>query len=359
MPIVVPPWALDPSRRGCTTLALLGPARTHFVLHVGPGRGMAGGVYPSNGGAVLATRCGADRFTLLNVLLEMRSPRAVVSALIGLTEEPPPPLAALLPERDSGPAAGLGDPGAEPPRELPAESLRRFERQAASDGASAVREEPLPAERAVVVQLEPGCHRLLTTTPDPGTPYALLIRERENERPERFQSSATGEVSHEVCAARRRPLTLSIEASGVSVERRAALAHFSLPEGLPTRFGSEVTERLATALGGSAAPKRLGLLVSVSMGAQGLTLLPRELLPATCYVAVAIVLHGDARALSLGARAEGWPREANSRPPTKGPRLGFCTGSSGQVDLEVEARGLGVAWLFALFRTGPAAPVPR
>ena len=39
-----------------------------------------------------------------------------------------------------------------------------------------------------------------------------------------------------------------------------------------------------------------------------------------------------------------------------GPHLGFCTGHNGQVELDVEARGLGLSWLFFLFQVGPARP---
>jgi hypothetical protein len=123
---------------------------------------------------------------------------------------------------------------------------------------------------------------------------------------------------------------------------------------LPSRFGPEVAERLARSLGGSLAPRRLGPMVSASLGAQGTTPLPRALLPHTCYLATVAVLHGDAQAMALAARAEGLPREATNSAGTGGPRLGFCTGQRGAVELEVEARGLGVAWLFALFQMGPA-----
>jgi hypothetical protein len=39
-----------------------------------------------------------------------------------------------------------------------------------------------------------------------------------------------------------------------------------------------------------------------------------------------------------------------------GPRLGFCTGKVGRVELDVEARGLGMAWLLSLFQMGRAKP---
>jgi hypothetical protein len=85
-------------------------------------------------------------------------------------------------------------------------------------------------------------------------------------------------------------------------------------------------------------------------------LLPRALLPQTCYLAAAAVLHGTSQGVSLGVRAGAASSEATSADPALGPHLGFCTGRSGQVELDVEARGLGLSWLFFLFQMGPARP---
>jgi hypothetical protein len=37
--------------------------------------------------------------------------------------------------------------------------------------------------------------------------------------------------------------------------------------------------------------------------------------------------------------------------------LAFCTGKTGHVELDVEARGPGMAWLLFLFQVGRATPV--
>jgi hypothetical protein len=125
---------------------------------------------------------------------------------------------------------------------------------------------------------------------------------------------------------------------------------------LPGRFGPDIAERLLVALGKSAAPTRLGPLVLTMLGAQGRTPLPRSLLPQTCYQAAAVVVHGGAQALSLGVRAAASNAEVTSSDAALGAQLGFCTGRSGQVELDVEARGLGLSWLLFLFQAGPARP---
>jgi hypothetical protein len=147
-----------------------------------------------------------------------------------------------------------------------------------------------------------------------------------------------------------------VDAPGAETDRQLSRAHTPLPLGLPGRFGPQAAEQLLRALGGSGAPKKLGPLVLAALGAQGRTPLPRTLLPRTCYLAVVATLHGETSALSLAVQAGASSAESSSGDDRPGPRVGFCTGRDGQVELAVEARGLGVAWLLGLFQVGPAAP---
>lgn len=353
-PVPLPPWALDDTRGECTTLVLLAPVPTHFVVHVHPWPGAQSTIF-SSAGAVQLTRCGRERATLLQVLVEMRSPRAVLHTLVAVGADAPAPLTDVLPERDAGPPAPPGEPGPSLPREPLAERLRRFEALARESGATSVEARLLPAHGYVRLSLAPGCHRLLASSAKDREPYQLLLQEPEQPRPERIDSSEDGDVNHELCTARPRSLLISVDAAGAETERQLGLAHSPLPQGLPGRFGPQAAERLLQALGGSAAPKKLGVLVFASLGAQGRTPLPRRLLPRTCYLAVVAVLHGETSALSLGVRAGASSGESTSTEGRPGPRVGFCTGKDAEVDLDVEARGLGVAWLFGLFEVGPAA----
>jgi hypothetical protein len=290
----------------------------------------------------------------MDVLVEMRSPRAVLHSLVAVGDRAPASLSSVLPERDTGPAAPPVDPGPAPPRESLTERLARFEEASRNAGANQVETSLLPAEGYLRLQLAPGCHRLLATGKDGSPGYTLLLAESDDEKPERFEASEDGDVSHELCTARARRFLVSLETTPLEAERRLSVAHFALPEGLPARFGPEVVERLAAALGGVKAPRKVGTVVSVTLGAQGRTPLPRSLIPQTCYVAAAIVLHGAPQAISLGVRAGATNAEATTSAEEPGPHLGFCTGPSGQAELDVEARGLGLSWLFFLFRAGPA-----
>jgi hypothetical protein len=354
-PIVLPPWSLDRARGECTTLIVLGPAPTQFLLHVHPWPGLQS-VFASQAGALQLTRCGRERISFLQVLVEMRSPRAVVHTLVAVGSDAPQPLAASLPERDTGPAAPPGDPGPAPAREPLAERVRRFEETAHNAGATGVETALLPSHGYVRLMLEPGCHRLLATAADGAPRYTLLLGENDEDAPARLEATEDGDVRHELCTARARRLLVSLDTSPVDVERKLAVAHFALPLGLPTRFGPELAERLVSALGAGAAPRKLGALVVTTLGAQGRTPLPRRLLAQTCYLAAAVVVHGGAQALSLGARAGASNAEATSNGDEPGPHLGFCTGPNPEVELDVEARGLGLAWGFFLFQMAPAKP---
>jgi hypothetical protein len=353
-PLALPPWALDPARGECTTLTLLAPVPTQFLLHVHPWPGLPSAV-GSSAGALQLTRCGRERVSLLQVLVEMRSPRAVLHGLVAVGNAPPAPLIETLPERDPGRTAALGDPGPAPSRQPLAERLQRFELRMRQEGAQSVETRGVPQKGQLRVSLSPGCHQLLASR-NGSSPYRLELRETENEKPRRLEPSEQGDVREELCAARERSIWLELDSPAPDLEVGLAIARFALPSDLPARFGPDVAERLARALGGSAAPRRLGPLVSASLGAQGRTPLPRALLPRTCYLAAVTALHGEARSLSLGVQTGPDTAEATSNRGAPGPRLVFCTGKSGQVALDVEARGLGMAWLFFLFQVGPAQP---
>ena len=353
-PVVLPPWALDGTNGDCTTLVLISPVPTQFLLHVHPWPDLPS-TLSSSAGALQLTRCGRARLSLLQILVEMRSPRAVVHTLVAIGAVAPPSLLSILPERDAGAAGPSGDPGPLPEREALPERLRRFEEAAKNSGASSVDRASIPGAGAARLSLEPGCHRLLVTGADATPASTLLLAENDDDKPERLELPANGGAFRELCSARARSLVVSLE-NAAGHEKSLIVAHFSLPTGLPGRFGPELFERLVQALGGSAAPRKLGPLVSASLGAQGRTPLPRALLPQTCYLAAVVLVHGAPQAISLGVRSGARNGEASSNENQVGTHLDFCTGRSGQVELDVEARGLGLAWLFTLFQMGPARP---
>jgi hypothetical protein len=352
-PIVLPPWALDSKRGNCITLALLAPPATQFVLHLHPWPGSPS-VVPSSAGAVQLTRCGKERLALLQVRVEMRSPRALVYTWLSVGNVPPAELTTTLPARDTGPDGPSVSPGPAPEREKLALRLERFTSSALGSGAQASESLRVASRGQVALTLAPGCHRLLASGEAPSPPATLLLSESEGQDPLRWEPDDTGDARGEVCTLRTRRFRAALDAGDRDLEKTLAVAHYEPPRGLPERFGPELAERLLRALGGSRAPRRLGTLTYASLGAQGLTPLPQQLLPGTCYLAVLVTVHGSAQALSLGVRAGAENAEGNAAGNEPGTHVGFCTGKSGHAELEVEARGVGVAWLVTLFQMGPA-----
>jgi hypothetical protein len=355
LPIVLPAWSLDGARGNCTTLTLLGPPSTQFVVQLHPWPGLPGAV-ASSAGALQLTRCGKDRVSLVEVRVEMRSPRALLYSWAAVGNQPPPALPTVLPERDAGASALALNPGPAPERDPLATRLQRFEAAARGSGASAVESLRVPSVGLARVTLEPGCHRWLASAEDPSPAASLLVTEADDQSPLRIEPEDSGDLRYELCTLRTRKLTLALDAGGADLEKTLVVAHYGLPGGLPERFGPELGERLLQALGGSAAPRKLGTLVFASLGAQGLTPLPRTLLPGTCYVAALVTIHGSAQTLSLGARAGALNVEASVNDARAGTHVGFCTDKDALAQLEVEARGLGVAWLVAIFQLGRARP---
>jgi hypothetical protein len=79
--------------------------------------------------------------------------------------------------------------------------------------------------------------------------------------------------------------------------------------------------------------------------------MPLETEPGACYPPSSSNPR-SAQTLSIAARAGA--REAQSRAPLDAPgtALSFCTGAASHALLEVDARGLSLVWMSALFRTG-------
>jgi len=89
-----------------------------------------------------------------------------------------------------------------------------------------------------------------------------------------------------------------------------------------------------------------------SLGVSGVTALPLEVDPGVCYLAALAPIRGEPTSVAL-AVAVGQKHGQNQGPPEGGgTALAFCSNGDDQALLEVEARGVGVVWLFAVWQTG-------
>jgi len=136
------------------------------------------------------------------------------------------------------------------------------------------------------------------------------------------------------CTERARRLLVSLETTSPDAERKLSVAHFPLPlacrRALGRRLPSGWCERSAAAWRRAARAARGDHARRARPhAAAGL------LLPQTCYLAAAAIVHGAAQTLSLGARAGASNTEATSEADQPGPHVGFVPGRPAQSELDV------------------------
>ena len=129
-------------------------------------------------------------------------------------------------------------------------------------------------------------------------------------------------------------------------------ARWDLAQGLPERWPAEARAAMSAVLREQAVGLGGARLVDEALGVQGPTAMPVEVEPGACYLALVVELRGIAQTLSLAARAGG--RDAQCRAPldARGTALSFCAASTSRAILEVEARGLSLVWMSALWQVG-------
>ncbi len=168
-PLLLAPSLSDPTSEDCVTVAVLGAKSSTFLLRFAAGDTplhWPEGEYPeqSVAGAAQLVRCGVRKLMLERLLVEMRSPRALLEFVVVRAPRPVPPLMQALTQRNAGPGAPLGVSGPRPApaplearvraieartRRLGANEQTRRSYRIGRDGAS-----------ASDLQVEAGCHRV-------------------------------------------------------------------------------------------------------------------------------------------------------------------------------------------------------
>jgi hypothetical protein len=368
LPIVLPAEALDPQRPGCATLVLLGTTGTSFLLDAGRARLTAArtGEEPPEGslaGALSLGRCGPQKLDLTALGIQMRSPRGVVETLLVTSAEPVPLLPSVLPHRDPGPLAPVPGPGPRPRVMALSQRLRALEERAAREGALEVARQELLATAfgmgTALVTLGPGCHRFDLVSDEAGERSAdvdLEVSRADTGEQLAEDHSESSDAKALVCAGT--PMVVSLRFAGASPFARVELlrARWDLDAALPRRFSPDVRARMSAVL----RSERLGLegarLADEALGVQGDTQIAVEVEPFACYVALVVGLRGEASMLALGARTSRGDGESRMGPEVPGATLGFCAGAERHALFEVQARGLGLVWMSALFQKGRLRP---
>jgi hypothetical protein len=372
--IFLPVELLAGASSSCISVAVLGPSSIHFTL-----RAVGGAYVPESvedwpqaslAGLVQITRCGARKARLGALLVEMRSPRAVLEVVAVESREPVPPATDVLLQRDPGPIAplmGFGPPGAPPPI---AERLTSAELHAQQEGDLELQRDSVQSTPrgtgSVHRVVEPGCHRWQVLAEPGGDANRVsdlaVIPEL---------SAAAGLVAVDrgdgyaatigFCAGER--TTIGFRFAGASSSARVWLvaSRTPLPDGLPDGWGSGGRARMAAVLRRYEA-KVSGMPLDQALGVQGPTLMPIAVEPGACYVAALTAVQGQAFSLALGASTGAIRAQNHTGLSADGTLISFCSRSESLATIEADSRGTGLTWLFALWQTGRVAvgeEVPR
>jgi hypothetical protein len=365
LPLLFPPELFTDDPDGCLTVAVVGTTSMQFLVDPGAELDVRSALDMPEGslaGALELTRCGPQKNSLASVTLEMRSPRGVLEMLAVASRKPPPALTTILPHRDPGPIAPPGGSGPRPTVAPLAMRVQAVEQRAARNGALELTNEALTASSVgtgvELVPLGAGCHQfeLLagehTQSERRSVDLDLEISSVDGSRLLATDKSESSDARALVCVGE--PVPVSVRFAGAPPGAPVTLlrARWDLARGLPERWPPEARAAVSAVLREQGVSLSAAQLVDEALGVQGPTVMPIEVEPGACYLAVAIELQGTAQSLALAARAG--RHEAQSRAPLDAPgaALAFCAGAVRRALLEVEGRGVGLVWMSALFRTG-------
>ncbi len=270
LPLELPVAPLDPKTPDCATLAVLGVSSMQFLLDAGARTRATSADWPegSLAGALEVTRCGETKSALAALALEMRSPRGVLEFLVLESDEPPPPVTVVLPERDAG---TLPQPSSSGPRPLVAPVAVRvhsLEERAAREQAIELTTVQLVAggggTGASLLTLTPGCHRfalLAEETERRGADVDLEISKADGNEVLAADHGESSDGGALLCVAV--PTTINVRFGGVAAFAKLALvrARWDLDRALPARWPNDVRARMSGLLRGQrraleAAPPR-------------------------------------------------------------------------------------------------------
>jgi hypothetical protein len=362
LPLAIPPELLSPKDNGCTTVTLLGVVGLHFVLRfaeMDPGAPNTAFPEASAAGASEITRCGVGKPFLSGAYLEMRSPRGVIETLVTHSPVVLPRLTEVLPSRDPGSELSLGDPGPAPTLPPLKMRLARLMARARREAAKGFEQQQLNANAdgngAESIPLGRGCHELsLLSNPANGAQAIDLDVELvDGESGARLAVDRADDADATLSLCLGLPTRVELRFIGSAADAPLTLTHarWDLPPGVPSSWGADVEARLSR-LAQKAHLQLLSAPIYASLGVQGTTELALEVEPDACYSALLAPLRGEARNLSLSARAHVTGGVVHGSSDTRGTVVSFCAEGARLSTLAVEGQGAGLAWLLAVWQSG-------
>lgn len=380
---VVPASApAEESEPGCLTVALLGARTLELNAALDGGmpppvplpRALAAALtrppddearLRSSGGALLLSRCGAERAELQRINVETSSPRGAVEVIVARSLIPLGEIREVLSERAAGTIAPRGDPGRPiVPGPLP-ERLARAERRARAEGAAGsvrglMRASPIGAGQ-FDLELGEGCHRLElmadvpTLVPLRITDVDAEVHVQEGGRLLARDRADVPDARLDFCLGE--PTVVEVPFVGAAGPVGVALLRSSwpLPMNLPLRWGTRARAGFATALRLRHVADPLGPPLLETIGVGGVTQVPMEVEPGRCYLASVALIRGESKAIRFSAHTgDRTAHDALERP--EGASIAFCAETERSALFEVDLRGGSPWWVLAVWPQGAAPP---
>jgi hypothetical protein len=352
----------------CLTVAVLGPSSTHFTLRTAGASYLPESVedWPqaSLAGMVQITRCGGRKSRLAALLIEMRSPRAVLEIVAVRSAEPVQPATEVLPQRDPGPIAPLTGFGPAPSPAPIADRLSAAAARSRREGGAEVARDAIESSPRGTgshrLLLDVGCYRIdVLAEPGPVAASESALMSDLSLMPELLATAAPISVERgdglgaalNFCQGERGQVGLRFAGAPPSSKVWFLASRFALPDGLPESWGSGGRARMAALLREHGA-RVSGSPIDQALGIQGPTLMPISVEPGACYVAALTPVQGQAFALALGAVSAGVEAQNHRVQGSDGTLLSFCVKAAESAAIEVDTRGNNLTWLFALWQTG-------
>lgn len=364
-PITLPASLLAPSA-GCTSVAVLGTPSTNFLLRLPslPSAEDAVSLMPESSvaGAAQVTRCGPAKLTLAGLAVEMRSPRGVLEIVVVASPRPAPLLHRVLPERDPGPLAPFVSSGPPPSSAPLAARARRIEERARREHARELTRTSLQSDAAgsgeTLLRLGPGCHRLdvlgVPAPPRSLRPVDIDAELSAVDRSAEPVSDMTENADASLLSCVGDPVPMRLRFAGSLPGTPVALLHarWDLPESVPIAWGPIARARMTAALGVQHGRTLRSAPVYTSLGVAGVTALPFQVDPGSCYIVAVAALRGTSMGLGVTASFANEYAQNHGGSGGSGTQVAFCAAVDEPALLEVEARGVGLVWLLAAWQTG-------
>jgi hypothetical protein len=362
MVLVLPQEAANGIGNGCTTVAVIGAASTTFAVRLSspdPTNLVTESFLPSVAGAVHLVRCGMERQALGVLGVQMRSPHGVLETVVATSDRPPLELRSVLPHRDPGTAIASPTAGPPPPPAALASRVGAIERFFAKEEIPGVRRRLAPTDAGgmgqIVLDLSPGCHHFFVlAAPPEGVDTAQDVDAElvwANGSVGATDRTDSPDAALLACTGERRLGVLSYGGGTAKMPVFVLHGKKDLPEGLPPGLGPDARARMGKALleRHVALPSRQP--VYSSLGVAGITELPIEVEPGRCYLAVAAPIQGEMKLMALNAEAGTRRTRAHTDESDVALVASFCVGAVDRAKLEVEAHGIDIVWLAALWPT--------